>query len=99
MDPADFPRDVADAIAKLAVVEMLSIASDLVRPIGIASESLSIDGLSQSQSYLAPAFKQRIDRYSMDLFGPDGKDQFGRVTGGLLRTIHDYYRPPNLSAL
>jgi hypothetical protein len=98
-DPENFPREVAEAIAKLACIDILSIASDLIRPIGINSESVSIDGLSQSQSYMAPAFKQRIDRYVFDLFGIEGKAQDAKTTSGLLRQIHDYHFAFNLASL
>ncbi len=98
-DPDDFPREVAEAIAKWACIDILSIASDLVRPIGINSESVAIDGLSQSQSYLAPAFKQRIDRYNQDLYGPEGRNQEFKTTSGLLKQIHDYHFAFNLASL
>jgi hypothetical protein len=98
-DPDDFPREVAEAIAKMACVDILSIASDLVRPIGVNSESVSIDGLSQSMSYQAPAFKQRIDRYLFDLYGIEGKSQEFKTTSGLLKQIHDYHFGFNLASL
>ncbi len=99
MDPENLPRDVVEAIAKMAALDVLTVMSDLVRPIGVASESVSIDGLSQSMSYLAPAFQQHIVRYTDDLYGPAGKSQNMRTTGGLLRQIHDQYRGFNLASL
>lgn len=99
MDSDNLPRMVVEAIAKLAAIDVLAIMSDLTRPIGINSESLSIDGLSQSQSYQAPAFQARIERYKEDLYGPQGRAQELAVTSGLLKQILDYYRPINMASL
>src|SRR5262249_16558982 len=70
-DPERIPRIVIEAIAKIAVLEILKEMSDLLRPLGVNSESLSIDGLSQSRSYAIPAFKARIDQYERDLDDPN----------------------------
>ena len=99
MDPEDLPRDVVEAIAKLAAIDILTIASNLIRPIGVTSESVSIDGLSQSQSYQVPALIQHIGRYTEDLWGPNGKQQDMKTTSGLLRQIHDQFFGFNLASL
>lgn len=66
--PVDgLPRAVASAICKLASIEILTIMSDLVGPLGVASSSLGIDGMSQSIARQLPAFKARIDQYRVDL--------------------------------
>lgn len=96
MDPEDMPRDVVDAIAKLACINLLTIMSNLVRPVGVSSESVSIDGLSQSMSYQMPAFQAHISQYSESLYGPAGKSQDIASTSGLLKQIYDFYKPVNM---
>lgn len=89
--PDAIPRDVVAVICKLASIEVLTIVSDLVGPLGVASSSLSIDGMSQSMSRQLPAFKARIDNYKMDLglmgpgLGVEGKFNTGEI-GQLRRT-------------
>lgn len=61
------PREVVTAVCKLACVEIFTIFSDLVGPIGVASSSLGIDGMSQSIARQLPAFKARVDAYKLDL--------------------------------
>lgn len=99
MDVKDLPRMIVEAIAKLACMDLLAIFSDLSRPIGVTSESVAVDGLSQSQSYQIPAFQARIQRYEADLYGPAGKNQQLAMTQGLLKQILDAYRPLNLESL
>lgn len=99
MDPDDMPRMIVEALAKLACIDALRIMSDLVRPIGVSSESASIDGLSQSMSYQAPAFQARISGYLEDLYGPSGKSQELTMTSGLLKQILDAYRPINMVSM
>lgn len=99
MDPLDLPREVVEAIAKLAAVDILVHASNMARPLGVGSESVSLDGLSQSQSYTVPAFQAQILQYMRDLYGPDGNPGAIRSTTGLLRMIHDTYVGTNLASL
>lgn len=87
------PRIIIDAIAKMASISILTIMSDLVHPIGVSSSSLSVDGLSQSRSLQLPAFKQRIDRYSSELYN-DSQDQ-----PGLIRQIRNKYLGIALSSV
>jgi hypothetical protein len=98
-DQDDIPPGIAEAIMKLASVEILTIASDLIRPLGVTSESVSMDGLSQSQSYTVPAFQQRINRYIFDLYGIEGKNQTLKTTSGLLRQLHDQYHGFTLASV
>jgi hypothetical protein len=83
--PDAIPRDIISVICKLASIEVLQIMSDLLGPLGIASSSLGIDGMSQSISRQLPAFKARIDAYKMDLglpgvgLGNDPKYQGGEI--------------------
>jgi hypothetical protein len=86
-DPDAVPRSIIDAIAKLASLELLQVMSDTVAPIGQSSQSLSVDGLSQSRSYQIPAFQARIAAYKADL-GLQGGDP-GK--GGLLGQIRNNY--------
>lgn len=85
------PRDIVSVICKLAAIEVLTVMSDLIGPLGIASSSLGIDGMSQSISRQLPAFKARIDMYKSDLGLPgpglpsDGKYGMGEI-GQLRRT-------------
>lgn len=44
------PKDIADLIAKKAAIDVLHIAGEIIRGVGVVSESLGIDGLSQSVS-------------------------------------------------
>jgi hypothetical protein len=83
------PREIVTVICKLAAIEVLTLMSDLVGPLGIASSSLGIDGMSQSISRQLPAFKARIDMYKTDLGLPgassDGKYNTGEI-GQIRRT-------------
>jgi hypothetical protein len=85
------PRDVVSAICKLACVEIFTIFSDLVGPLGVASSSLGLDGMSQSIARQLPAFKARVDTYKVDLGLPgpglavDPKFSTGEI-GQLRRT-------------
>jgi len=99
MDPDNMPRMVVEGIAKLACMDLLTIVSDTTRPVGVTSQSASVDGLSQSQSYAVPAFQGRLQRYTADLYGPEGKQQDLTMTSGLLRQIRDAYRPITLASI
>lgn len=96
MDPDNLPREIVEVIAKMACIDILTIMSDLVRAIGVSSESASIDGLSQSMSYQLPAFQARIARYTEELYGPNGKSQEMTMTSGKLKQLYDKYRPINM---
>lgn len=99
MDTDNMPRMIVEALAKLACMDLLAVFSDLTRPIGVTSESASVDGLSQSMSYAVPAFQARLQRYEADLYGPQGKDQNLTMTSGLLKQIQNAYRPMSLTSL
>lgn len=99
MDTNEMPRMIVEALAKLACMDLLSIFSDLTRPVGVTSQSASVDGLSQSQSYAVPAFQARLQRYEADLYGPQGKQQDLTMTSGLLKQIQNAYRPMTLASL
>lgn len=61
------PREIVNVVCKMASIEILTLMSDLVGPLGVASSSLGLDGMSQSIARQLPAFKARIDRYLVDL--------------------------------
>ena len=96
-DPEAVPRMVMDAVCKMASIEMLQIMADTVTPLGQTSQSLSIDGMSQSRSYALPAFKARIDKYSADLGLPASPGS--PISGGVLAQIRNSYLGVNLASL
>lgn len=95
-DTGQVPQVFLDAIAKLATMELLSVMGDTVRPAGVTSQSIGIDGLSESQGFqnsneFAPIFSGRISQYKRELFGDP---RLG--TMGLFNQIRSYYRGINL---
>jgi len=85
-NPDQIPRIVADSIMKWAAIDILTILSDTVTPLGVTSTSQGVDGLSQSRSYQLPAFKARIDAYNADLGLPPHSPQ-----DGMLAQIREQY--------
>ena len=89
--PDAIPRSIISAVCKIATIEILQTLSDLVGPLGVASSSLGLDGMSQSIARQLPAFKARIDAYKVDLgmpgpgLGVDPKYNGGEL-GQLRRT-------------
>jgi hypothetical protein len=65
------PRDLLNAIAKYATMQILAILGDVAFGAGIASESLSLDGLSQSigttQSAENSLYSARIRQFEKEL--------------------------------
>jgi hypothetical protein len=65
------PYDVMDIIGKLASISLFNIAGDLILGAGIASQSLSIDSLSQSISSTSSAtnsgYGARIVQYQKEI--------------------------------
>lgn len=100
---SDIPRTVAEAICKMACIELLQVASDTIRPPGQTSNSLSVDGLSQSRGYNSPAFKARLDAYRADLGLPMNPSAFSggqvELAPGLLRQLRDTYFGIELTSL
>lgn len=89
------PYIFLDAMAKLACIELLSTIGDAILPAGVTSQSLSIDGMSESRGYqntpnFAPVFSGRISQYKRELFGDPP------MTKGLFNEIKDYYRGINM---
>lgn len=78
-DRDKIPATILAVIGKIAALDILAVASDamLYSP-GIASTSISLDGLSQSLSSVASGqnglFGARIKQYLDELFGRSGRD-------------------------
>lgn len=86
----DVPNDLSDAIAKLASRQILAILGDISFGAGIASKSISIDGLSQSinttQSAENSLYSARIRQFDREL-----KDE--------LRWLKNKYNMPTFMTL
>lgn len=67
----EIPEDLADTIGKIASMQLFAILGDILLGAGIASQSLSFDGLSQSiattQSAENSAFSARVRQYQGEL--------------------------------
>ena len=65
------PRDILDAVGKMATISAANVLGDVVLGAGIASSSLSIDSLSQSisttQSATSSGMGARIIQYLKEL--------------------------------
>lgn len=88
-DRNKIPKTIIEVIGKIAAIDILTIASDAMLPYpGIASTSISLDGLSQSLSSFANGttgiFGARLKSYTDDLFGKSGRD-------GELKRLKDTY--------
>jgi hypothetical protein len=95
-ETGNIPTMFLDAVAKLASIELLSSIGDSVRPAGVTSQSLGVDGLSESRGFVtspdfAPVFSGRISQYRKELFGDP------RISlKGILPQIKDFYRGINM---
>lgn len=77
-DIGKVPATILQAVGKIAAIDILTAAQDgMLQYPGVASTSISLDGLSQNLSTIANSqsgiFGPRITQYSNDLFGKDGK--------------------------
>lgn len=84
------PRNVFDAVAKKACIDILTVVADVIYPPGMTSKSVNIDGLGESFSIMnngnrAPVFTGRISQYMEELYGD------GRTNRGVLAEIRDQY--------
>ena len=65
------PADICDLIAMKAVIGVMNILGDILLGAGIASQSLSIDGLSESinttQSAENSAYSARVRQYEKQI--------------------------------
>lgn len=90
----EIPRTMADAVAKLTCFEFLPIIGDSIYPVGVNTESVSLDGASQSRSYAATAFNNRIETYKKHLWGDP---QQPRDVGQLQQLKNNYIGIPMAS--
>lgn len=87
------PRDILDAICKIAAIDVLTIIGDTIFPPGVSSISAGVDGLSQGLGIVnngqGPAvFQGRCKAYNLELYGdPSLKNRPGR-----LDSIRDFYK-------
>lgn len=85
------PKDVNTAIGLIAAIFALNIAGDLVIGAGIASQSISLDGLSQSINTTSSAenhaYSAKVKEYQKLLFG----ESINSPNRGLIRSLRDYY--------
>jgi len=67
----EFPEMLRDYVGKLAAIQLLHIAGDLVLGPGIASESINLDGVGQTVNSTASAmyagYSARINGYRQEL--------------------------------
>lgn len=95
------PRELIQAVCKKAAIDVLGVIGDIMYGPGVVSRSLSVDGLSQSTSFVnngqgVALFQGRVAQYSRDLFGdPSARpDQ-----PGLIQSLKYQYRGLGLTSL
>ena len=97
--PGKIPLVVNQAIGLLASVYALNIAGDLVIGAGIAAQSLSLDGLSQTIQTTASAtnhaYSAKVLEYRKKLYG-EGINSPDR---GLMRVLKDYYQGSRINII
>ena len=81
------PNDIKMAVGKLSAILLSSVIGDVIMPLGISSQSLSIDGLSQSVSTVMNSqgnlLSPKINLYYKELFDPNS---------GLINMLYNIYR-------
>lgn len=92
------PTFINSVIARLAALQALIVGGNLVIGAGIASSSISMDGLSQSiqttQSPENAAFSATIREYRGSLFGRSKEDPFAELT-----ILKSYYKGQELNII
>lgn len=92
------PAMVNQAIGYIASIQALIIAGNLIIGAGIASESISLDGLSQSvqttQSAENSGYSATLREYQALLFGKTKDDPFG-----IVKILRDYYKGESVNIL
>lgn len=84
------PADILNYIGKIATINLFTVLQDVVLGVGVASKSLSVDGLSESLSTTASAmyglFSARINQYQKDIdrAEPLLKGRYSEITMGVL---------------
>jgi len=86
------PADLLNFIGMLAAINVFHIMGDIILGTpGISSQSIGIDGLSQSNSAHTAGYGNRIKGYLAMMNGENGKD-------GLKERIYNYYKGFTVSA-
>lgn len=92
------PVLINSTIARIAAMNLMMIGGNLVIGAGIASSSISIDGMSQSiqttQSPENSAFSATIKEYSSLVFGRSKGDPFAHI-----RVLKDYWKGTQFSII
>ena len=80
------PEDIMDVLGKFIAIDVLNVLGDILLGAGIASKSISMDGLSQAinttQSAENSAYSARIRQYAKELLtqAPQLKDTYRGIT-------------------
>jgi hypothetical protein len=97
-DHGKIPVLINSAIGLIAATYALSIAGNLVLGAGIAGQSISLDGLSQSiqttQSAENSAYSATLKEYASRVFGATKDDP-----NSILRILKDYYKGQYLNII
>lgn len=97
----DIPKTIIDSICKMAVIELLTVASDTIYKPGVTSYSISKDGVSHSigimnNGRLPAVFGSRIGFYMRQLYGNVDSSAWDG-TAGDLGYIRKTYRTMSMS--
>lgn len=91
------PLSINQAVGYLAAIQALNIAGDLVVGAGIASQSVSLDGLSESINTTASAenhaYSAKVKEYQRVMFGANQSER------GLIDKLRDYYKGSQLQII
>jgi hypothetical protein len=94
----EVPKDVNAVIGLIAAIFALNIAGDLILGAGIASESLSLDGLNQAIGTTSSAefhgYSSKVLEYRRQLFGTREND-----VSALIPKLKAYYSGSNILSL
>ncbi len=102
-EPGKVPNQLVDAVCKKACIDILAIVGDMLYGPGVVSRSVSVDGLSQSESFInngqmGAVFTSRIVQYAKDLWG-DPTNKTGGDQDGLLWSLKKEHRGLALTSL
>jgi hypothetical protein len=102
-EPGKVPNQLADAVCKKACIDVLAIIGDVIYGPGVVSRSVSVDGLSQSESFInngqmGAIFTSRIVQYAKDLWG-DPTNKTGGDQDGLIWSLKKMHRGLDLTVL
>lgn len=102
-EPGKVPNVLVDAVCKKACIDILAQVGDLIYGPGVVSRSVSVDGLSQSESFInngqmGAIFTSRIVQYAKDLWG-DPTNKTGGDQDGILWSLKKSHRGLGLTSL